>query len=347
MSDTKRNLSRRDFNKGVAAAVAGTALGTLGTGPARAQSLRKVTFVFDVTPYGKHAVYYPAIENGYFRDAGLDVTFQSGKGSADVTVKVAAGAAEFGFADTPTLMLGRGTGAKVKEIMMVHYKAMNNCLTLSSDPVRKPQDMVGKKLGATAGDAPRVALPALAKINGFDHRKVEIITMESSAKPAMLMSKQVDGALSYSTYTPVMAAAAKRMGQSIVEMQFSDFGLDIYSNGIIAHDDTLAKEPELVRSFLAAMVRSCVYAVERPEEALRMFLKHNQAANPVIARAQLQVAIDHLMVPEVKEHGVGPMSDKKMAFTLDVVREFYGLKGNVGLDEIYTNAYVKAGQKPA
>ncbi len=295
MQKTRKEVTRRTFVKAAAAA----AVTAYAPSRAFAQSLRKVTFILDVTPYGKHALFYPAIENGYFKEAGLDVTFQSGKGSADVAVKVAAGAAEFGFADASTSILARGTGAKVKQIMMVHYKAMNNVLTLPSKAVRKPKDMEGMKLGATAGDAPRVALPGFAKINAFDDKKVEIITMESSAKPAMLMSKQVDGVMSLAAYTPVMAVAAKRMGQEIVEMLYSDFGMDIYSNGVIAHDDLLAKDPDFVRRFTQAMVRSCVFAVEKPAEALAMFMKHNQAANPDIARPQLDVAIKHLMVDEV------------------------------------------------
>lgn len=346
MGKTTKQVSRREFGRGVAAIGAAAALGGLGIRPAIAQSLRKVTFLFDVSPYGKHALFYPAMENGYFRDAGLDVTFQAGKGSSDVAVKVAAGAADFGFADSPTIMLARGTGVNLKQVMMVHYKAMNNVLTLPAKSVRKPKDMEGKKLGATAGDAPRIALPALARINGFDHTKVEIVTMESSAKPAMLMSKQVDGVLSLAAYTPVMAAAAKRMGTEIVEMLYSDFGLDIYSNGIVARDDSLAKDPDMVRGFVQALVRSCVFAVQKPAEAHAMFMKSNQAANPDIARAQLDVAIKHLMVDEVVQNGIGPMSDKKMAFTLDIVKEYFGLKAPVALADTYTNAFVKTGQKP-
>jgi NitT/TauT family transport system substrate-binding protein len=229
---------------------------------------------------------------------------------------------------------------------MVHYLAMNCATTLASNPVRKPQDMLGKKMGATAGDAPRVALPALGKINKFDDTKIEIITMESSAKPAMLMSKQVDGVLSLAAYTPVMAAAARKMNQDVVQMLFSDFGMDVYSNGIVVNDDLAARDPELVRGFVQALVRSCIFAVEQPAEAIKIFMKHNPAANPEIARPQLDVAIKHLMVDEVKEHGVGPMSKKKMAFTLDIVRDFYGLQGAVNLADVYSNDFVKAGQKP-
>ncbi len=313
---------------------------------AGAGELRRLTFLLDVAPYGKHALFYPALRKGFFREAGLDVTFQPGKGSADVVTKVASGAADAGFADAATSILARGKGVPLKQVMMVHYKAMNNCITMASHAVRKPTDMVGKKFGATVGDAPRIALPALAAINGFDPAKVEILTVESPAKPAVFAARQVDGLLSLDAYTPVMAAAAKKVGEEAVEMSFADWGLDMYSNGIVISDDRLRQDPQTSRALVDAFAKSCVYAIENREEALGMFLKENPAANADIARAQFDVAISHLLVDEVKDHGVGPIDQAKMAFSLDIVRKYFGLEGTVKLDEIYSNDFVTAGQKP-
>jgi NitT/TauT family transport system substrate-binding protein len=345
MTDNRSN--RRQFNAGLASVAALTSLGALASRPARAQTLRPVTFLLDIGAYGKHALFYPALEKGFFREAGLDVRFEAAKGSADNAVKIAAGSAEFGFADTPTTMMARATGMKIKQILMVHYKAMNNVVTLASNPVRHPRDMMGKMFGATAGDAPRVALPALAKINKFDHSKVGIVTIEGSAKPAVLMAKKADGILGLSAFAPVYAAAAEKTGQKIVELLFADFGLDIYSNGIIASDALIAKEPALVRAFNQAMVRSLIYACQNRDDAVQSFAKHNPLANPLTARAQLDVAITHMLVDEVARNGIGPMSDEKMKFTLEIVREFFGLKGPVDLRDTYSNAYVTPGQKVA
>lgn len=336
-------INRRRFAKAIAAGAAST----LAAPTVWAQSSKPIVFLLDIGAYGKHALFYPGLEKGFFKDAGLDVTFQAAKGSADNVVKVAAGSAQFGFCDTPTSMLARGTGAKVKQVCMVHYKAMSNVVSLASNPVKTPQDMVGKTFGAAAGDAPRVALPALARINKFDASKVEIITIEGSAKPAVLASKRVNGVLGLSAFAPVYAEVIEKAGDKLVQFEFSDYGLDIYSNGIIVTDEMAAKEPKLVSAFNAAMVRSIIYACEHPDEAMAAFLKHNPLANPKSSRAQLDVAISHLLVDEVKKNGIGPMNAQKMQFTLDNVREFFGLKGEVKLEDTYTNDFVKPGQLPA
>ena len=344
MMNSRTNPSRRKFGAHIAtgSALAGGLIGM----PAIAQGRRKITFLLDIGAYGKHAMFYPGIDRGFFKEAGFDVSVEAAKGSADNAIKVAAGSADFGFCDTPTSILARGNGANVKQILMVHYKAMNNVVTLASNPVVHPRDMMGKSFGATAGDAPRVALPALAKMNNFDAQKVEIVTIEGSAKPAVLMAKKATGILGLSAFAPVYAAAAEKTGEKIVQMLFSDFGLDLYSNGIIASDALIAKDPGMVRAFNQAMVQSIIYACDNRDEATQMFVKHHPLANPKIARAQLDVAVDHLLVDEVKADGVGPMSQKKMAFTLDIVREFYGLKGNVRVEEIYSNDFVKPNQRP-
>src|SRR3546814_14654123 len=99
-----------------------------------------MTFLFDVSPYGKHALFYPALSQGFFEEEGLDVTFQSGKGSADVALKVAAGAAEAGVADAATPILARGNVAKVRRVMMDTHKAMNNTITLHHHQYTQPTD---------------------------------------------------------------------------------------------------------------------------------------------------------------------------------------------------------------
>src|SRR5262245_42937781 len=82
-------------------------------GAASAQTprpLEKITFLLDFTPYGKHAPFYAALEKGFWKDAGFDVTIVKGEGSATTVSSYAAGTVDFAVADTPTLILARSKG---------------------------------------------------------------------------------------------------------------------------------------------------------------------------------------------------------------------------------------------
>jgi NitT/TauT family transport system substrate-binding protein len=155
-----------------------------GQGGQAGQSLRKITFLFDVTAYGKHGLFYTALDKGYWRENGLDVTIQSAQGSGDNVTKIGAKAADIGFADTGALILGRAKGANVKEVCMVHYRNLMMVVALKKFGINSPKDLEGKTFASTAADAGRVLLPIWAKINNFDDTKVNIITVDQAARPA-------------------------------------------------------------------------------------------------------------------------------------------------------------------
>ena len=93
----------------------GRALSPLSRRRAQAQTARpleKINFLLDFTPYGKHAPFYAAIDKGFWKDAGFDVTIIKGEGSATTVSSYAAGTVDFAIADTPTLILARARGVK-------------------------------------------------------------------------------------------------------------------------------------------------------------------------------------------------------------------------------------------
>jgi NitT/TauT family transport system substrate-binding protein len=338
-------LSRRRFVGGVAGALAGSAL-PLAPRAARAQSLKPVTFLFDVAPYSKHALFYPALENGYFKRAGLDVTIHAAKGSGDAAQKVATKTAEFGFVDAGTAIVARGQRLPITLTSMVHYKTLMMVVGLTDPPLRAPKDIEGHKLAAAAGESVRVVMPALAKFGAFDMSKVSFVTVESQNKLALLLAGKVDGCCDYAVNFPVYEAGAKKVGKTASRVLFADFGIDIYSNGILVHDEFLKAEPGLVRAFNDALVEAMIFAVDNREEAVKIFMKFNPASDPVLVRAGLDVAVEHLLVPEVREHGIGPMAPAKMANTVALIKEYFKLEHDVAPEAMFTNDAVTPGRKP-
>ena len=349
--------SRRQFLTDAAKVGAGLSLaGLLGacgaddpraSGDSEAGSdAQDVTLLLDITPYGKHAMFYASLERGYWADRGLNVEIQSAQGSADNVSKIGAKAADFGFADTGSLIVGRGAGANVREIAMLHYLNLQSIISLESNPIEEPSAMVGQRIGATTGDAPRALLPGLAEINDFDAEAVDLINVEQLSKPAALAQKEVDGTMDFFTGFPAYESAAQGVGETVTSFLYSDFGLDIYNNGIIAHDDLIESDPDLVRNFVEGFVEGVVWTVENPDDATSIMIEAQPGLSQDVAREQLQIAIDHLMVDEVLENGVGPMSEEKMDFTLEVISESFDLERKVTVDEVYTNEFAPTGQIP-
>jgi NitT/TauT family transport system substrate-binding protein len=334
---------------GVAAACGTGETATTTTGTGRGKSLKKVTFVTDVTPYGKHAPFFVALEKGFWTKRGLEVDIQSGKGSADAVTKVASGAGQFALADTSAVILARGNqGVAAKVVCMYHYKNLMCSLSLEGAGIREPRDLVGTNQHVTAGEGTYRLLPALAQLNGFDAKGVKATIGEFTQSVPILLSGRADGTLNYFTLYPALEAAAEKAGKKAAHFLYADYGLDIYNNGIVVTDAFAEKDPDAVRAFCDGFAEAIVYTVANPDEAMESFQKRVPGLDSKIARAQLQVAIDHLNVAEVKTKGFGPMSDDKMATTLEMVNKYFDLKTPVSVtSDVYTNKFVTAGQVPA
>lgn len=318
---------------------------TAAAAPAQGKT-RDLVFLLDIAPYGKHALFFAGLDHGDFAKAGFNVRFEAAQGSADAAQKIGAKAADLGFADTGSSILARAQGAAIKETFMVHYKNLMAIIALKSKGLNVPKDLEGKTIAATGGDAPRALLPGWAKINNFDASKVNLLTVEQPAKPATLVAGQADGAMDFYTAWPAYVSAAKQKNEEMSSILYADYGLDIYNNGVIAHEDTLKSDPTMVKTFLDALGRAMVWTVENPDDATTIFLKYNPALTKETARAQLQVAIDFLMVDEVKQHGIGPMSADKMQKTVGAISDNYKLNRPVTADEIYTNDFAPTGLIP-
>src|SRR4051812_31886765 len=105
--------------------VGGFGLAILVALPASAQDrpLTKVVFSLDINPQGRHAPWYAAVAEGFFKEEGLDVSIIPSQGGAQSIQNVESGTATMGFMAIPGLALARASGAKIK-MVAVNYQKM-------------------------------------------------------------------------------------------------------------------------------------------------------------------------------------------------------------------------------
>ena len=153
-----------------------------------------------------------ALDKGYYKAKGLDVTLENSKGSGDSIAKVDTGRADAGLADAAVVIASVGRGTTVKTVGMVFDKTPLNIFSLKSKPLTKPKDLEGKTLGAPPGDSQRQMFPAFAKLNGIDAGKVTWVNIEPAAKMAAVAEKRMDGVGDYS-HRPAVLREGGRQGQ--------------------------------------------------------------------------------------------------------------------------------------
>lgn len=312
---------------------------SLRTAPAQTSApLEKITFLLDFTAYGKHTPFFVARDKGFWKDAGFDVTIVPGQGSATTVASYAAGAGDFAFADVPSLILARAKGAKVKVAGIIHDKSLYAIGTLTENNIKTPQDLQGKRIGSSVGDASRVMFPAFAQIIHIDPNSVHWVDMTPPARAPSLVTGQVDAVVLFMTEQPTFSAAAKEAGKHWKDFPYADYGLDTYSHGLLVRDDLIAKNPGRVGRFIGATLKAWAWSIEHPNQALAIFDRDNPAVNPDQAKAVFRIAVASIMSDTAKREGMGYIDPVKMKRTVDLVSKYFHV-GGVAPDDVYTNQF--------
>src|SRR5258705_33396 len=244
---------------------------------ALAQKETPVRFALDWRSEGPAAPYFVAIDKGYYKAEGLDVSIDPGSGSVEGINRVASGAYEVGFADINSLVKYRDNprNLPVKAVMMVYDTPAFSIVALKKSGIKGPKDLEGKVLGAPAADGAYAQWPIFVQANKIDASKVKIENIGFPVREPMLAQGKVDAIAGFwfSSYMNLKANGVP--GDDIVVLLMRDYGVDLYGNVIIANPDMMRDSPKLVAGFVKATIRGIQDTVKDPEGAIDSLIKRN------------------------------------------------------------------------
>ncbi len=319
------------------------ALALAASGDARAEE--KFTFALNWFAVGDHAAYWVALERGYFKQKGLDVTLENSKGSGDSIAKVDIGRADAGLADVAVVIASIARGTQVKTVGMVFDKTPLNVFSLKAAPILKPKDLEGHTIGAPPGDSQRQMWPAFAKRNGIDPDKVTWVNIEPAAKIAALAEKRMDAVGDYTTGLPLYE---KAVGQgNVAMMPWAEFGFDMYSMSIMASAKTMTERPKALRDFLEAAYMGWRDVMQDPKAALAIFKKQVPEIDLAVIEPNMMMGLDLMKTTRYAEHGIGWIEDNKMCDSTALVNQYMGLPKQVDCKAVYSDQFLTKIDLPA
>ncbi len=137
--------------------------------PAAASAQEKFTFALNWFAVGDHAAYWVALDKGYYKAKGLDVTLENSKGSGDSIAKVDTGRADAGLADAAVVIASIGRGTTIKTVGMVFDKTPLNIFSLKEQAAHQAQGPRRQDAGRPSGRQPAPDVPGLRQ--GERHRR--------------------------------------------------------------------------------------------------------------------------------------------------------------------------------
>ena len=135
----------------VVAMLALAACSSSGSGPSGSitnQVLKPIRLQLQWFPQAQFAGYFAALDKGYYRDEGFDVTILPGAVEIVPATVVAGGQAEFGISWVPRMLAPRESGADGVVIGQIFQRSPTLQVSFKDKNITKPEDLRGKKVGS-------------------------------------------------------------------------------------------------------------------------------------------------------------------------------------------------------
>jgi NitT/TauT family transport system substrate-binding protein len=311
--------------------------------PATAQTA--VKFTLDWKFEGPAAPFVVAIDKGYFKAEGLDVTIDTAGGSLEPLNRIASGTYDMGFGDINSLIKFRDAnpGVPTKAVFMVYNKPAFSIVGRKSRGVAAPKDLEGKKLGAPPPDGAYAQWPIFTQANGIDASKVQIVSVGFPVREPMLASGEVDAitGFSFSSYINLKDRGVPANDISVLLM--ADYGVNLYGNAIMVNPKFAAEKPEAVKAFLRAFTKGLQETVKNPATSVESVIKRNDVAKKDVELERLKMVLDQNMItPWVKENGFGGIDKTRFAKALDQIGLTFTYKAKPEVDAVFTEQFLPA-----
>ena len=241
----------RSWGLGIAGAIVGvSALAT------SVQAQTELKLRLEWTPILIHSWYFLAEDRGWYKEEGIKVEIESGRGSVNTTQVVASGSHDIGQASHSAMSVGRAKeGLKVKAIGSLIRKNEMGILVPEGSGLKSPKDLVDKKIKivTSPGGFDIPFLEPWFRLAGTNYKDATFVSVDTTIKGSTYVNKGGDAVSTSPAFFRAIFAAQGRPSEIF---WMADLGVDVPGTGMIASEKAIAEKPEAIRGFLRATTRA-------------------------------------------------------------------------------------------
>lgn len=296
--------------------------------------------------YGSHAGFAYGKDKGYYKDAGINLDIRSGNGSGSAHRLVANGDSTFSYGSCGSMTKLASEGAPLISVGVIDAMGTEAILVKPDSGIKDIKDLKGKTLLTTANAGVNTFFPIVLANAGLTEADVKLTNVPDGA----LVSSYLQGAggavgmLGGLDDKPAEIKA--NGGAEPVAFAYSSFGVNQVGYCIVANKDTVAKNPDLVKRFMAATIKSYKETEANPEKAVASMADivggtMNEDAGKAQALEVLKVTLSILYSAANKDKVLGLNVDSDWADMVTLMKKYNGLKEDADPKSFYTNEFVK------
>lgn len=296
--------------------------------------------------YGSHAGFAFGKDKGYYRDAGINLDIRSGNGSGSAHRLVANGDSTFSYGSCGSMTKLASEGAPLISVGVIDAMGTEAILVRPDTGIKDIKDLKGKTLLTTANAGVNTFFPIVLANAGLTEADVSITNVPDGALVSSYLQTAGDAVGMLGGLDDKPAEIRANGGEQPVAFPYSSYGVNQVGYCIVAHKDTVKNNPDLVKRFMQATVKSYKEAEANPEAAVASMADivggtMNEDAGKAQALEVLKVTLGILYSGANKDKVLGLNVDSDWADMVDLMKKYNGLDANADPKSFYTNDFVK------
>jgi NitT/TauT family transport system substrate-binding protein len=305
--------------------------------PAAAAEPQTIRLVLDWAWLPYHAAFLLAEDKGYFRDAGLDVKIEQGRGSATTAMLVAHGDFDIGHLNITNAAQAIGKGLPMKVVAIYQHKTAASFVGIKGRvKLDGPESLKGPKIGSTPGGSDGLSVKVFAAVNHIPLSSLNLIALNADAKNSALLNGAID---IVSGDSPAYTSLVIDAGFEPEMIEMSKLGVPLIGFGFAVSEPFLKEHGDAIPKFLAAVRRGFQDVAADPKaacefirEKVHLPLSEGNCTNYNVRLLALSTS------PSDPSWGRQSEEEwKALTSTLEGVGE---MPAGKPLDAFYTNAYL-------
>jgi NitT/TauT family transport system substrate-binding protein len=315
--------------------------------------LTKVKLQLQWVPQAQFAGYYAALDQGYYKDEGLDVEIV--EGGADIVPQdvLSAGDVDYAISWVPKVLGSIEKGAKITDVAQIFERSATTQISFKDKGITSPADLNGKKVGSW-GFGNEWELFAGMQKDGVGVKDVKLVQQAFDMNGFLAGDIDAAQAMTYNEYAQVLETKNPKTGKlytvdDLNVIDWNDVGTAMLQDAIWAQTDKLEDKAyaDQTTKFIKASIKGWVYARDNPEEAAKIV---TAAGSQLGESHQLWMTneVNKLIWPSTG--GIGMVDEAAWKQTVDIA---LGTKNETGATIIskappasaYSNTYVEAALK--
>jgi len=281
------------------------------------------------------AGYYVALEKGWYKDEGINLTIIPGAPDVVAIDLVVSGHRDFATALLADLTLA--VQSKKPIISLAQIQQKNGLLLVSKKDsgIATPVDFAGKRVGVWMGGW-EAQFWALMAQSGLNRNDFTLVAQGFSMDPFVKGELDVSSAMVYNEYQTLLEQGIPSADVNVFD--YAEYGLGFPGDTLFTTQQMVEKNPDLCARFVKASLKGWQYAINHPEEAVEIVLKYDGTGYQKRPH-QLAMMKEIAGLVRIGDQPIGKTDEAAVQRTIDTLYKYGVLSATLNAKEVFTNQF--------